>query len=184
MGKVQLLNYRALEHVHPSPPPAEPTSTTLNHSITLDTFLSQLLNREKSPVCKIVTIGGRELRWELLTSRRSAVHYCPTAEPTTTVLLHSCTLNCPSSSTAAHAVAKPPPSSCDSRNLILLPNKSTTVGKQICPPRAMENFVKMTRHSTFYFDTHKNSNLFVKLCESWVLISNGVVYQGSPKITR
>ena len=70
-------------------------------------------------------------------------------------------------SSAAHTV--PPSSSCDSRNLILLPNKSTTVGKQICPPRAMENFVKMTRHSTFYSDTHKNSNLFVKLCESGVL---------------
>ena len=166
-----------LHQLNPPPP------RSITQSLWTLFFLSQLLNREKSPVCKIVTIGGRELRWELLTSRRSAVHYCPTAEPTTTVLLHSCTLNCPSSSIQRRTHRRPP-SSCDSRNLILLPNKSTTVGKQICPPRAMENFVKITRHSTFYSDTHKNSNLFVKLCESGVLISNGVIYQGSPKITR
>ena len=92
-----LLNYRALEHVHPSPPPAEPTSTTLNHSITLDTFFVPTSQpRENAKLSQ----SGEESLGE--SSSQAGGPLC------TTVPLLSCTLNCPSSSIQRRTHRRPP----------------------------------------------------------------------------
>ena len=124
------LDYRALEEVHFSVPPA--TLTTICHSFTLVGSL-------RNPLF-LVPLPGNVHIFGFTSDLKRRDGDLPVG-----CALLSCTLSPTPARCERHHT---PPPSRHPRNPILLPNKSDAIDKQICFAWTRENIRKITTHPT------------------------------------